>query len=312
MRSALRFTPLIVAVACADGTTAGPPVAPSLAVGPSEAAAGIMADMDAANLSLTAAGADYRVAMAEYVVNSGSDEAGQTLIQKDVGNKQLSADFVPRDARRSWSGPAGDSDDISYAIDRTSDAVPTGGVLSAAAADAAIVAAMNSWDAETCSDLSLVRNPDFGIDVGIVAFQASGGAIGSPFVFADVQHAGFRDLNFAGGVLGVTFTFIFVNGGVPTDIDNNGKADVAFREIYYDPSWVWRTGSGIDVESIALHEAGHGLSQAHFGNIVIRNNGQFDANPRAVMNAFYSGPFATLTGNDRGGHCSNWARWPNR
>jgi hypothetical protein len=313
MRRIHSLVPLLAALACADGTAPVAQNQPLLTTGSDEASTTILAQMDAINVALAANDAPYRVAMAESITLDGSAEVGQTLIQKDVGDKQLSADFVSRDPRRAgWSGLSGSTDDISYAIDQTGDAVPPGGVLTAAQATAAIVAAMATWDAETCSDLSLVRNGDFGLDIGLNAYLLSGGAIGSPFVFADVQHAGFRDLNFAGGVLGVTFTFIFTSGGQPTDIDNNGKADVAFREIYYDPSWVWRTGSGIDVESIALHEAGHGLSQAHFGNIVIRNDGGFDANPRAVMNAFYNGPFAALAGTDRGGHCSNWAQWPNR
>ena len=137
-----------------------------------------------------------------------------------------------------------------------------------------------------CSVLPLTQNPSGAIDIGVVAFL--NGLGGSPFIFADVQHAGFRDINFAGGILGVTFTFIFVNAGVPTDADGNGLADVAFREIYYDPSFIWRDNNvrNIDVESVAVHEMGHGLSQAHFGNDQHQNDGSlFDASPRAVMNA---------------------------
>ncbi|HKJ01762.1 MAG TPA: hypothetical protein VJ997_04885, partial [Longimicrobiales bacterium] len=97
-----------------------------------------------------------------------------------------------------------------------------------------------------------------------------------------------------------------------TDIDNNGKGDAAFREIYYDPDWNWADDgtNNIDVESVALHEAGHGLSQAHFGNI-FNKRGVFTADPRAVMNAFYQSPLRGLLGSDNGGHCSNWAQWPN-
>ena len=112
--------------------------------------------------------------------------------------------------------------------------MPPSGGLDAAATDAAIVSAMDTWDALTCSDLGLTRNPDGGLDIGIVAFL--NGLGGSLLIFADVQHAGW-EIDFAGSVLGVTFTAIFVDGGgVPIDIDSNGKDDTALREIYYDPT----------------------------------------------------------------------------
>lgn len=300
--------------ACADSPTASGPRRSPDALASNAPAADISTFMDDANAELARGSASVRLAMAEYITLEGSAAAGQTVVQKDIGNKQLSVSFVPRDPRRTgWSGLFGATDDISYAIDQTGDALPTGGQLTAAAATAAIVRGMDTWDNVSCSDLPLVRNPDYGLDIGYVAWLSTGGAAGSPFVFADVQHAGFRDLDFGPGILGVTFTFLFTDAtGAPTDIDNDGKADAAFREIYYDPSWTWRNGAGIDVESIALHEAGHGLSQGHFGNIVVRHIGTFDANPRAVMNAFYQAPYTSLAGTDQGGHCSIWASWPAR
>ena len=41
------------------------------------------------------------------------------------------------------------------------------------------------------------------------------------------------------------------------------------------------------------------------------NDGSLSAAPRAVMNALYAAPFRDLAGTDEGGHCSNWASWPN-
>jgi len=268
--------------------------------------------MDALNVQLEAQGADYRALEAEYITAGDSGQAGGTVLSKVTGNKQLPHDFVPFDARRAgWSGAAGPSDNITFAIDETGDAVPLFGGLTGAQTNAAILAAMGTWEGLTCSTLPLVQNPTFGVDIGVVAFL--NGLGGSPFVLADVQHAGWRDINFAGGILGVTFTFIFVSGGVPTDIDGNGLADAAFREIYYDPSFSWANNgvANIDVETVALHEAGHGLSQAHFGKVWLKNDGSLAASPRAVMNALYAGPFRGLAGSDSGGHCSNWANWPN-
>jgi len=271
----------------------------------------ISAMLDDVNAQLASDGKNYRVAMAEYITTG--DEVGNTVIAKNVGNKQLTADFVPFDeGREPWSG-SGPGDDITYAVDQTLDAVPVLGGLSAAQTDAAIVRAMSTWEDVNCSTLPIVRNPDFGVDIGYVAYLLGFG--GSPYIVADVQHAGFRDLNFAGGVLGVTYTFIWIddNTGDPTDIDNNGKADVAFREIYYDPSWQWKDDgvSNIDVESVAVHEAGHGLSQAHFGTVFINNNGDIQFAPRAIMNAVYVSPSRVLFGTDNAGHCSNWGDWPN-
>jgi hypothetical protein len=290
----------------------------SASLASAETEAELASFMDHVNAALAAEGKNFQIAMAEYVTGPGGQDFGGTVLAKDVGNKQLAADFVPNDPRRvDWSGAVGGgSDDITYAIDRTDDAVPplpVGGNLTAAQTDAAIVRAMNTWDAVRCSELPLVRNDDFGLDIGVVAFQ--NGLGGNPFIFADVQHAGW-DINFAGNILGVTFTFVFISApNTPTDVDGNGKADAAFREIYYDRGFGWADDevddAEIDLESVAVHEAGHGLSQAHFGKVWLKNDGSLKRSPMAVMNAIYSEPFRTLAGPDNGGHCSNWAQWPN-
>lgn len=299
----------LAVTACEDTSVTNPDIQPpSFAkLDASDAAAQVAAQMDAVNAALEARGADVRVLMAELLGHG--DEAGATVYQKDLGNKQLGADFVPNDPRRPWSGPVGGStDNITYAIDQV-DAVPLSPGLSAAATNAAIEAAMATWDAQRCSDIAATRVSDFGLDLGYIA--AIFGLGGSFAVAADLQYAGFSDINFGGGVLGATYTLVFTSGGVPTDVDANGKSDVAFREIYFDPSWIWTDGSfpGIDVETVALHEAGHGLSQAHFGNIFLKK-GVITASPRAVMNALYQGELRVLRGTDNGGHCSNWAQWP--
>ena len=297
--------------ACQDETSAPePPGTPRFSADVTEESAAdqISRFLDETNAALAAAGADFRALKAEYITYAGSNEAGAEIVQQDVGNKQLEDDFVPFDERRTWSGANGG---ITYAIDQTIDAVPPSG-LPASETTAAIQRAMATWDAVKCSNLNITQNPDFGLDIGVLAFQLSGGLIGSPFIFADVQHAGWRDLDFAGGTLAATITFVFIDeNGDPTDLAGNGKAAVAFREIYSDPSGLWNIDDNIDVESVALHEAGHGLSQAHFGTIMIKNDGTVKAAPRAVMNALYTAPLQKLQGSDNGGHCSNWANWPN-
>lgn len=304
----------ILAAACGEPPTDPAPrsdgIQPNVSGVSTTPAALFAAQMDRVNLALELQGASYRVAMAEYVTASGSGEAGGTVLARDVGNKQLATDFVPSDDRRSWSGPAGPgTDNITYAIDQTIDAVPPFGGLTAAETTAAIHRAMATWNQVACSNLPIEPVADFGLDLGIIAFL--NGLGGSPFIVADLMHAGWRDINFAGGVLGVTFTFVFIDDdGNPTDIDGDGREDVAFREIYYDPSWSWQINANIDVESVALHEAGHGLSQGHFGTISLKNDGRLQASPWAVMNALYAAPQQRLYGSDVGGHCSLWARWP--
>lgn len=325
-----RFTTLRVAAAAAvaialagchgwlaePDTTADAARAPLMAnlTDGSDAPVDIATIMETMNAALEAEGADYRVGIAEYITNGEGGEAGNTVLSRVVGNKHLGQDFIPGDPRRNaWSGvtAAGAVDNITYAIDRTGDAVPPSGGLTGAQTDAAIVRAVSSWENVSCSSIGLTRNPEGTTDIGRVAFL--NGLGGSLAIVADVQHAGWRDINFAGGILGVTFTFIFVNAGLPTDVDGNGLLDAAFREIYFDPSFSWRDNgvNNIDVETVALHEFGHGISQAHFGTVALKNDGRLQASPRASMNALYSSPFRELAGTDIGGHCSNWSAWPN-
>ena len=113
-----------------------------------------------------------------------------------------------------------------------------------------------------------------------------------------------------------TIPFIFTEAdGTPTDLDNDGEADYAFAEIYWNDFWPYGINSTfpIDVETIALHETGHGLGQAHFGKIFqTTQNGKFHFSPLAVMNAGYTGILQDFRGTDNAGHCSLWGSWPRR
>lgn len=159
-----------------------------------------------------------------------------------------------------------------------------------------------------------------GYDGRTTGFIAAAFGFGGSFDYvADITHNGwlpapFFDLLAPGGstfILGVTFTIVFTDdNGNLIDTDNNGKYDVAWREIYYNDNFTWRDGATYDIETVSLHEAGHGLSQAHFGK-AFRNSGGLHFAPRAVMNAAYSGVQTQINQSDNGGHCSNWAQWPN-
>ena len=247
--------------------------------------------------------------MAEFITAGNGNELGRTVFFNNRGNKQLNADFVP--------GLFLDgTNNISYYVDNKR---PSND-LTSTVTENAIDRAMNTWDGVKCSNLGMTKVPfNNAISTGFVA--AILGFPGSLTYTADVVHAGwmpapFFDFLAPGGrnfILGVTFTIIFIDGdGNPLDSDNNNKLDVAFREIYYNDNFGWNDGSTFDVETVALHESGHGLSQAHFGTAFRSANNKLHFSPRAVMNAAYSGVQTRIDQTDLAGHCSNWANWPNR
>jgi hypothetical protein len=271
------------------------------------------------NVALQAQNANYRFAHAEFITADAPGQFAGEIIASDRGNKKLSSDFVPGDPNRFGTN------DISYIVD-LSEGAASGG-LSAAETAAEIERSMRMWDAVECSSgLSLTNFGAHNIDLGVVQNILGFGGVGG--WAADLTHAGwlpkaFFDAIAPGGgdfILGVTFTFIWIDDltGEPSDMDANGRDDVAFREIYYNNDFDWRIGpyvSGLnfDAFSVILHEAGHGLSQAHFGKVFLKSNGTLQYSPFAVMNAVASRrtTHIQLEGTDNGGHCSNWGSWPN-
>lgn len=266
--------------------------------------------MASVNQAFKAQGISLQLSVIE---SYSSDGAGNTVYFNDRGNKQLGADFVPADSRR------GGYSDIAFARDGVEGATSSG--LTQSDTDSAILSAMNTWDNVSCSSgLELYDLGPSAFDLGYVQALVTGGASGS-FFFTDLMHSGFNtevtDAVFGpgSGVLGVTFTFVWQNDdGTETDIDNNRKDDVAFRDIYYNDAFYWSTDgvNHYDVETVSLHESGHGLSQGHFGK-AFRSNGndKLHFSPRALMNAGYSGIQRNVGETDRAGHCSNWSQWPN-
>jgi hypothetical protein len=272
----------------------------------------LRAAMQSINAQLAAEGAMYRVEVAEWLAAPDTGAIGQTVFFEDRGNKQVPHHFVPADPRR------GGFIDIAYIVD-TFDGETASGV-GAADTTAAIDRAMATWDTVRCSNIPITNLGAFPVDLGLVqSFLGFGGASA---VFADITHAGWLPRGFfdlllpMGGdfILGVTFTFVFVGAdGNPTDINGDGKADAALREIYYNDNFSWAINANVDVETVALHEAGHGLSEGHFGEAFVTDaNNKLHFAPRALMNAGYSGVNQQVTATDNGGHCSIWANWPNQ
>lgn len=250
---------------------------------------------------------------AEYITAENSEEVGNTIYFNNRGNRQLRSDFPPNP----WYLDLIDgTNDISYYVDNNR---PSNNV-DVSVTNAAIDRAMVTWDEVTCSGgLGIIERPfDSELKTGLAAGALGFGEELDPIYgwVADIVHAGWLPKEFfdafSGGqgknILGVTFTYI-----TGWDEDNNGKPDVWFKEIYYNDHFSWSDdGDNIDVETVALHEAGHGLSQGHFGKAFINiKNGKVHFAPRAVMNASYSGQQTSIKQTDNAGHCSIWANWPN-
>ncbi|WP_189361160.1 hypothetical protein [Algibacter mikhailovii] len=254
----------------------------------------------------------------------GHKEAGITYRFKAVGNKQLLSDWIPDDPRNYLPGT-----NLLYWVDGTELATTSG--MSGAETLGAIDNAMNTWGSVSCSKglntaNILVTTPNLFGDVGIAQkVRGFGGAFnvvyGSILFGGNLPKAFFNTLRPNGGnnIIAVTFTWVFLNEGTPTDLDNNGKNDVAFKEIYFNDSMPFQDEPNdimdngiIDFETVAIHEAGHGLSQAHFGKSFTKKNGKIQYAPFAIMNAGYSLGQRDLLGTDKAGHCSMWSNWPKK
>jgi hypothetical protein len=253
---------------------------------------------------------------AEIITDPLSGEAGRTVFfRKDLGNGELSHHFVYNDPRRSWNSAPG----LSYAIrdDNTSSDVNLEDQVFW------LEESIDRWDAQRCSDIPLTRNASTAGQPGLVEFFFNTGILTLAFTEADLTQVGllsgveFPYFAANPNVLGVAFSLFWTDAaGNVTDIDQDGRSDVAIREIYYNDDFEWsdngvggERGSGIfDFPTVAIHEAGHGMSAAHFGSIGLKD-GELVAKPRTIMNAIYGGTLRELEGRDVGSHCAAWANW---
>lgn len=272
----------------------------------------VRAMMASMNEQLAAMGENFRL---EVVAFQTVEEAGQ-IVYFDNRTLQLGHHFVPADPRR------GGYTEIYWMSEINSEGTANGVTLQET--QDAIDSAMNTWDSVDCATIPLVKVPIANTaNLGYVQWYYGFGPF--PTYIPDIAQAGWLPgafFDFIGGpggsnyIIAVTWTYIWVNNGVPTDIDNNGKRDVAFREVNYNNKFSWAVSNvtypDIDVETIALHENGHSVSLGHFGKAFrTESNWKLHFAPRAVMNAAYSGVQREVTATDLAAFCSVWASWPN-
>jgi hypothetical protein len=204
-----------------------------------------------------------------------------------------------------------------YVIDVADLSAPSIGSGDAAAA---IQSAYSAWNGVPQSRLSatrgpnprgdvdvldaIVRDPDTGECVDI--FDEDADIVQGPSFFpvADIVVGGFLPVEYFNDCLGspyiiaVTWTY--------SDVDHDGDQyrDRLYVEQYYNPIFPWVTqgaqypdlslATGVDFETIALHENGHAHGLGHFGGPLLhqdfkqKGNGAY-TNPLAVMNPYYVG-----------------------
>lgn len=266
---------------------------PGTAVAAQEGDAATLQLMNDLNDVLKPQWLDYRVEQIEFIT-VGKGRPSARIHQRDFR-------WVSGDPRRQAAG-----DTLSYLVDPSWGQATASGV-SQGATEAAIERAMSRWAASTCVVHEVVKRPYPGGDVTVFDFFLDRGGFGEPFA-ADIVHAGWlsEDSGLLGpDVLGISVTFIFVDPatGEPTDLDGDQRMDTALNEIYYNDRFRWSlSGSGeegtYDVETVALHEAGHALAVGHFGSP-----------PEAVMNPVYDGVRRKLFPMDHAGLCTVWGSW---
>jgi hypothetical protein len=300
------------AAGCAETDSDQAPTSPTFAVRGNAVEASDAAvyspELDVLRQNLRASGlTDRELSGAEILVAGDSvGWDGATTLIANNRQHQINSQFVADDPRR------GGGSDITYVVDQSDG--------SALAFSSSGNISMAAWrDSPSCIAVGLTKVADSGGNIDVIDDLVFGGPVGSPT--ADMTHGGWLPRAFFnaiappnGGsfILGVTFTFIFVDDdGNPTDIDRDGQFDVAFREMYYNRAFGWgqegEDPRNVDIQSVATHEAGHAYGLAHFGQVFEDNNGTIKYAPRAIMNAVYISPFRELTGSDNSSFCQIWA-----
>lgn len=283
------------------------------------------------NQSLSAAGAEVRVAKAELLVDPTSWDGTSLTLIADDRSRGIGIEWVAHDPRR--NGRVG----VTYAFDPRQGSSPItrnpdGSGLRAvpfSELDPILESAMSAWRNRTCSEAPITRvavPANIDPDIADNLLLGSDGARSYSQV-SDIVQAGwqppvfFTRLAGASGssIIGVTLTFIFVDAnGVATDIDHDGNDDAALSEIYYNTRFAWGStlaANVVDFHHILTHETGHSLGLAHFGKVFVTRTDAADGiqladikyAPKALMNAVYVTGRTPITGTDNSSFCQIWA-----
>ena len=297
------------------------------------------------NARLAAKGSSLRVDRGELLYAAKAyDAASPTLVAANNRTHTLPYQWVPGDPRR------GGADGVTYAIDpdlrTTAFGIPNlpaievdgGARLSTQAElEGYIEEALQSWRDRRCADSPIERVAvPAGTDPDLLDQALLGNPVNANYAQpSDIVYSGWQPPEFfeaitpggAGGILGVAFTFTFVDDqntpdpadDVETDIDGNGKLDTGLVEVYFNPFFLWtnrgRPGDFIDFYSVITHESGHAIGLAHFGKVFITKKDASDGiqisdikyAPKALMNAVYVEGRDEITGSDNASFCQIWA-----
>lgn len=256
------------------------------------------------------------------------------VVSQEVGNQSFPVDWVEHDERRR----PGAGLELTYAIDPTE--LPPG--ISWEDTEAAVESAVATFNQVPCGRNLILTRVDTDPDQDLGVAQDLVGLGGSPATVADITFAGwvpdgFMDAMGMDGSKGLTVPAAYdaADGSAVwgydvldptreyTDIDGDGKRDLAAMEIYFttaadysfdDP--IGDTLFVIDLESIVLHELGHALGMDHFGRteIVLDEEGNLvdlvlNRNSTPMMNSNNYFINREVSGSDKAAFCGIYGSW---